>query len=145
MPACLIKHLRIEANMKFHYHKAHPLNPKICNYLGVPNTLDLQHGLPLQQVFNCEVFTVFSQIQHINTKLCLILFLKQVLPQQNILLWWLRKINILSQASGIFIPYFLHFGSYISSDMVFMHPGHQQRDWNRNKKVFVYSQMCVGK
>lgn len=71
---CLIKHLRIETNMKFHYHKAHLLNPKICNYFAVPNTPDLQRDLHLQQVFCCEVFTVFSQIQHINMKLCLILF-----------------------------------------------------------------------
>lgn len=96
MPPCLIKHLRIETNMKFHDHKAHPLHPKICNYFAVSNTLHLQRGLHLWQVFSCEVFTVFAQIQHINTKLCLILFEKQVLLQHSILLWWWRKTNLLS-------------------------------------------------
>lgn len=65
MLACFIKHLRMETNMKFHVHKAQQLNPRICNYFAVPNTLDLQYDLHLQQVFSCEVFTIFSQIQHI--------------------------------------------------------------------------------
>lgn len=137
MLACLIKHLRMETNMKFHVHKAQRLNPKICNYFAVPNTVDLQHDLHLQQVFNCEVFTIFSQIQHINTKWCLVLgwwVLKASTASHSILLWCFRKTNLLSNLKHlVFLHHaFQHFGWYMSSDMIFTHSSHQLRDWNRN-------------
>lgn len=72
MLACLIKHLRMQTNMKFHVRKAQRLNPKICNYFAVPNTLDFQHDLYLQQVFNCEVFcNIFTNAAHKHKMMCL--------------------------------------------------------------------------
>lgn len=143
----LNKQYGMETNMKFHVHKPPRFKPKICNYFAVQNTLDLQHDLHLQQVFSCEDFTIFSQIQHKNKILSRLggWVLKASSTSHSILLWCLRKTNLPSNLKHlVFLHHaFQHFGWNISSGMVFMHSSYQRQ--SLYCRSWWSSQLCVGK